>query len=39
MLSNAGNPSLYSLAAVLRACGLRLAVQPAAPKRGKRRIA
>ena len=39
MLSTAGNPSLDSLAVVLQACGLRLAVQSAAPKRGKRRIA
>jgi len=39
MLSRAGNPSLGSLAAVLSACGLRLAVQSAAPRRGKRRIA
>src|SRR6266700_7766774 len=28
MLSGSGNPSLTSLAAVLDACGLRLAVQP-----------
>ncbi len=39
MLSKSGNPSLDSLAAVLNACGLRLAVQSAAPRRGKRRIA
>ncbi|MGP8246447.1 MAG: addiction module antidote protein [Bryobacteraceae bacterium] len=39
MLSRAGNPSLDSLAAVLSACGLRLAVQSATPRRGKRRIA
>lgn len=39
MLSRAGNPSLGSLAAVLSACGLRLAVQSTAPRRGKRRIA
>jgi probable addiction module antidote protein len=39
MLSRSGNPSLGSLAAVLSACGLRLAVQSAAPRRGKRRIA
>ena len=39
MLSKSGNPSLGSLAAVLNACGLRLAVQSAAPKRGGRRIA
>lgn len=39
MLSKSGNPSLESLAAVLNACGLRLAVQSAAPKRRGRRIA
>ena len=39
MLSKSGNPSLDSLVAVLNACGLRLAIEPAAPKRGKRRIA
>jgi len=39
MLSKAGNPSLNSLSAVLRACGLRLAVESAAPRRSKRRIA
>jgi probable addiction module antidote protein len=39
MLSKSGNPSLDSLAAVLGACGLRLAVQSAEPRRGKRRIA
>ena len=39
MLSKSGNPSLDSLAAVLNACGLRLAVQSIAPRRGKRRIA
>jgi probable addiction module antidote protein len=39
MLSRSGNPSLESLAAVLSACGLRLAVQSAGPRRGKRRIA
>jgi len=39
MLSKSGNPSLGSLAAVLNACGLRLTVQSAAPKRGVRRIA
>jgi probable addiction module antidote protein len=38
-LSKAGNPSLDSLAAILNACGLRLAVQPAQPRRRKRRIA
>jgi DNA-binding phage protein len=38
MLSKSGNPSLNSLAAVLHACGLRLAVQ-AAPRRTRRRIA
>jgi len=40
MLSSSGNPSLDSLAAVLNACGLRLAVQSTEqPRRGKRRIA
>jgi probable addiction module antidote protein len=39
MLSKSGNPSLESLAAVLNACGLRLAVQSAAPRRGKHHIA
>jgi probable addiction module antidote protein len=39
MLSKTGNPSLDSLAAVLNACGLRLAVQSAAPKRRGRRVA
>jgi probable addiction module antidote protein len=39
MLSKSGNPSLDSLAAVLRACGLRLAVQSSQPRRQKRRIA
>jgi probable addiction module antidote protein len=39
MLSKSGNPSLDSLAAVLHACGLRLAVQSAQPRRRKRRIA
>jgi probable addiction module antidote protein len=39
MLSTTGNPSLDSLAAVLSACGLRLAVQPTAPRRRKSRIA
>src|ERR1700688_2736919 len=39
MLSKSGKPSLDSLAAVLNGCGLRLAIQPAAPRRGKRRIA
>ena len=36
MLSKSGNPSLDSLAAVLSACGLRLAVQSTEPRRGKR---
>ncbi len=36
MLSRSGNPSLDSLTAVLKACGLRLRVQSAASKRGKR---
>src|ERR1035438_910407 len=39
MLSKSGNPSLDSLAAVLSACGLRLAVQSTEPRRKKRRIA
>ena len=39
MLSKSGNPSFDSLAAVLSACGLRLAVQSTASRRGKRRIA
>jgi probable addiction module antidote protein len=39
MLSSSGNPSLESLAAVLNAFGLRLAVQSAEPKRRRRRIA
>jgi probable addiction module antidote protein len=39
MLSKSGNPSLDSLVAVLSGCGLRPAIQPAAPRRGKRRIA
>ena len=39
MLSGSGNPSLTSLAAVLDACGLRLAVQPTVNRSGKRRIA
>ncbi len=39
MLSKSGNPSLESLAAVLNACGLRLAVQSAQPRRQKRRVA
>ena len=39
MLSKSGNPSLDSLAAVLSACGLRLAVQSATPRRRKQRLA
>ena len=39
MLSRAGNPSLDSLAAVLHAVGLRLAIMPAPPKHTKRRVA
>jgi probable addiction module antidote protein len=39
MLSKSGNPSLDSLAAVLNGCGLRLAIRPAARRRGKHRIA
>src|SRR5262245_15674201 len=38
MLCSSGNPSLDSLAAVLNACGLRLAVQSTAARSGKRRI-
>ncbi len=33
MLSKSGNPSLESLSAVLRACGLRLAVESSGPRR------
>ena len=39
MLSGSGNPSLDSLAAVLNACGLRLAVQSTTSRRRKRRTA
>jgi probable addiction module antidote protein len=39
MLSKSGNPSLDSLAAVLNACGLRLAVQSTQPRRRKGRVA
>ena len=39
MLSKSGNPSLDSLAAVLKALGLRLAVQSKDPKGGRRRAA
>jgi len=39
MLSNAGNPSLDSLAAVLNALGLRFVVAPAVAKRRTRRVA
>ena len=38
-LSKSGNPSLDSLAALLKACGLRLGVQSAGPRPRKRRIA
>ncbi len=38
-LSESGNPSLSSLAAVLKSLGLRLAVQSDAPKSPKRRVA
>ena len=38
MLSKSGNPSFESLAAVLSACGLRLAIQSSGPPK-KRRIA
>jgi probable addiction module antidote protein len=37
MLSKSGNPSLDGLAAVLKAWGLRLAVQPETPPRRPRR--
>ena len=39
MLSKSGNPSLDSLAAVLKALGLRLSVQSAPSKARKRRAA
>lgn len=39
MLSKSGNPSLDSLAAVLSACGMRLAVETTRPRGSKRRIA
>jgi probable addiction module antidote protein len=39
MLSKSGNPSLNSLAAVLNACGMRLAVEATRPRPSKRRIA
>ena len=39
MLSKSGNPSLESLAAVLNACGMRLAVQSTQSRPRKRRIA
>jgi probable addiction module antidote protein len=39
MLSQAGNPSLESLTAVLNACNLRLAVAATPPRRKKRRAA
>jgi probable addiction module antidote protein len=39
MLSKSGNPSLESLASVLSACGLRLAVQATPSRRARRRIA
>jgi DNA-binding phage protein len=39
MLSKAGNPSLDSLAAVLKAFGMRLAVQSMSSKRRKSRAA
>ena len=38
MLSKSGNPSLDSLAGVLEACGLRLAVQAGEARRGRRRM-
>ena len=39
MLSKSGNPSLESLSAVLRAFGLRLAVESSRPRRKIRRTA
>src|SRR5215472_17893250 len=39
MLSKTGNPSLDSLAAVLHACGLRLAVESVPARRKKRQVA
>jgi len=39
MLSKSGNPSVDSLAAVLRACGLRLTVQSSQPPRRRKRAA
>lgn len=39
MLSSSGNPSLESLAAVLKAFGMRLAVQSVGPKRRNSRAA
>src|ERR1035437_1711614 len=39
MLSKSGNPSLGSMASVLEAFGLRLAVQATASRRARRRIA
>ena len=39
MLSKSGNPSLASLALVLKACGMRLAVQSTQMRKRKRRIA
>jgi probable addiction module antidote protein len=39
MLSRSGNPSLDSLAAVLKALGLRLTVQAPTVRRGKKRVA
>lgn len=39
MLSKSGNPSLENLTAVLRACGLRLAVQSGGQQRKARRTA
>ena len=39
MLSRSGNPSLGSLAALLKACGLRLGVRSARPVSRGRRVA
>jgi probable addiction module antidote protein len=39
MLSKSGNPSVDSLAAVLRACGLRLTVQSSSSPRRRKRAA
>ena len=36
MLSSRGNPELRSFKAILAAAGLRMAIKPAEPKRGRR---